>query len=84
MKGLLRLLEPYRPMTLAVVGLGFLWPFYQRAFFRVTLFYQLGDLAEPCFGLFLVAFLAGSLAMAALHDRAEGILAAHRPLVPAT
>lgn len=72
-------------VTCSVIGLGFLWPFYQRAFFRVTLFYRLGDEALLSYGCFLVFFLAGSLLVSSSRRSrwAEGLLRRHRaaPLV---
>lgn len=64
----------------ALAGLSFLWPFYQRAFFRVTLFYQLSDLAESCYSVFLVLFLAGALALGIppVYRKVESHLAQHR------
>ena len=31
------------PELVALLALSFLWPYYQRAFYRVTLFHSLGD-----------------------------------------
>ncbi len=54
---------------LALLGLTFLWPYYQRAFFRVTLFHGLGDVSELNYSLFLAVFLIGSMALAFLPSR---------------
>lgn len=69
-----------RLIVYALVGLSFLWPYYQRAFFRVTLFYRLQDLSQTWFDVFLVAFLAGSLALAlpSVHRHVEAHLKDHR------
>lgn len=75
---MLRFLRSNRSMVLALLGLSFLWPYYQRSFFRVTLFHQLGDLSEFFFGLFLIVFLAGSLAFVVLHRRLGDYLAKGR------
>lgn len=70
-----RFLRSNGPIVLALLGLSFLWPYYQRSFFRVTLFHQLGDSSEFFFGLFLVVFLAGSLAFVVFRQRLGDYLA---------
>ncbi len=56
------------------VGLSFLWPYYQRAFYRVTLFYRLGERAEAGYGLFLVLLLAGCVVAAVKYRAIEALL----------
>ena len=56
------------------VGLSFLWPYYQRAFYRVTLFYRLGEGAEAGYGLFLVLLLAGCVVAAVKYRAIEALL----------
>lgn len=76
-------LSANRLIAYSLIGLSFLWPFYQRAFFRVTLFYRLQDLSQTWFDVFLIVFLAGALALALppLHRRTETYLSEHRSAV---
>lgn len=67
-------------MLLALCGFTCLWPYYQRAFFRVTLFHQLGEISELCFSLFIGCFLFGSLVMVACGRRLSDRLTLGRPL----
>ncbi len=62
----LRFARSNAPDMLALLGLTFLWPYYQRAFFRVTLFHRLGDASELNYSLFLATFLIGSLLLSFL------------------
>lgn len=66
------------------VGLAFcmLWPYYQRSYYRVTLFYQLGDRAETCFALFVLATLAAWIVVALRADQAARLLYRSGGLVP--
>lgn len=75
---MLRYLRTYGPIVFSVAGLSFLWPYYQRAFFRVTLFHQLGDHSLSFFGLFLMLFIAGSLALVAFYRTIEERLTSMR------
>ncbi len=63
------------PELVALLALSFLWPYYQRAFYRVTLFHSLGDPSLAYFGLFLVVFLAGCIAFALWAKRMEAVIA---------
>ncbi|WP_302962378.1 helix-turn-helix domain-containing protein [uncultured Adlercreutzia sp.] len=56
------------------VGLSFLWPYYQRAFYRVTLFYRMGDDVVAAYGLFLIALLLGCIVAATRYRAVEGVL----------
>lgn len=73
---MLRFFRSNATILLALCGLSFLWPYYQRAFFRVTLFHQLGDRSLAYFGLFLGAFLVGSLVFVVFYRRLGDRLAA--------
>lgn len=64
-------------ILLSGCALMFLWPYYQRSFYRVTLFHRLGELSEPCYAAFLV-LTAVAWAVAALwHNRLETIQRNH-------
>ena len=62
----------------------FLWPYYQRSFYRVTLFYQLGEQAGECFVLLAVAMLAAWVVVALRGRAVEGLLDRQGWAVPVT
>lgn len=62
------------------IGLSFLWPYYQRAFYRVTLFNHLGDKGLLVYGFFLGLLLAGC-AIAAIKYRAIETLLCRQPAI---
>lgn len=67
------------------VGLAWclLWPYYQRSYYRVTLFYQLGEgAAQACFALFAVATLAAWIAVALRPDWLRRLLRESFGVVP--
>ena len=59
----------------------FLWPYYQRSFYRVTLFHQLGDLSEPCYAVFLTFTILGWAIAAAKCTQFEAVLRSHCPVL---
>lgn len=67
-----------------LVGLAFcfLWPYYQRSYYRVTLFYQLGERAGSCFALFAVVTLAAWFVAAMRPRHVEAFLERQRWVVP--
>ena len=69
--------------VLVGVAFCFLWPFYQRSYYRVTLFYQFGERAEACFALLVLTTLAAWLVIALRPERVSAFLRRWHGLVPA-
>ena len=67
-------------IALSFIGLAFLWPYYQRAFYRITLFNHVGEQGVAAYGLFLVLLLAGCV-IAGLKYRGVETLLCRQPMV---
>ena len=67
-------------IALNFIGLSFLWPYYQRAFYRVTLFNHLGEQGTVAYGLFLGLLLIGC-AIAALKYQGVEALLCRQPVI---
>lgn len=61
-------------LACSFIGLSFLWPYYQRAFYRVTLFHSLGANAEMAYGVFLGLVLMGCVVAAVRYRTIENLL----------